>query len=242
MHHGPTKGFLVLGSGRPTFSSRAKGMDQAPQGSGHGTKSKKHLNNSLRHRVWILDGPLWSPKWNSMDAVHCLQLGISCDSALALCLQPWWAVLASWITRELSIQSKLSMRPIGAALVLMDVNISQSLCHQTQLRSIPMLWSHMPCCSQTLERQSQIYITWSYCTQGTTPSAKHKHFNGRTSSHVHLTNKPAPVHKVCEETFHFLHLLYKVMSQGLKRKATYAPTSNLAAESERNMPTWLIWL
>lgn len=158
MHHGPTKGFLVLGSGRPTFSSRAKGMDQAPQGSGHGTKSKKHLNNSLRHRVWILDGPLWSPKWNSMDAVHCLQLGISCDSALALCLQPWWAVLASWITRELSIQSKLSMRPIGAALVLMDVNISQSLCHQTQLRSIPMLWSHMPCCSHNMEASFPVKI------------------------------------------------------------------------------------
>ena len=58
-------------------------MEQAAQGSEHGPdlpELKKHLDNMLRCRVWVLGGPVWSQELDSMILVCPLQLGIVNDS------------------------------------------------------------------------------------------------------------------------------------------------------------------
>lgn len=64
---------------------------------------------------------------------------------------------------------------------------------------------------------------------------------GEAHIHVNLTNNPPSAH-VCEETFHFKHLIYKAMPASMKEKAVSAPTFNLAVESKRKMTTWLMLL
>jgi len=41
---------------------------------------KKHLDNTLRHRVWFLGGSVWGQKLDSMITVRLFQFGIFCDS------------------------------------------------------------------------------------------------------------------------------------------------------------------
>ena len=48
---------------------RMVGMEQPAQGSGHGPElleSKECLDSALRHRVKLLDSPVWNLEWNSM--------------------------------------------------------------------------------------------------------------------------------------------------------------------------------
>ena len=74
------------------------GVERAAQGSGHCLKRlefKKHLDNGLRHWVWILGGLLWSQELESMVLVGLFQLKTSwhfnnlCFSLLYLSI-PWW--------------------------------------------------------------------------------------------------------------------------------------------------------
>ena len=65
------------------------GTGPAPEGSGHGMgcpgqwarpqvpEFKEHLDNALRHRVWILGGPLQSQELGLMILVGPCQLRIS---------------------------------------------------------------------------------------------------------------------------------------------------------------------
>jgi len=41
---------------------------------------KKRVDNSLRHRVWILGGPLWSQGLDSVILVGPFKPGVFCDS------------------------------------------------------------------------------------------------------------------------------------------------------------------
>ena len=58
---------------------RAVGMEQPAQGSGHSPELlefKECLDNTLRHRVWILDGPVWSQELDSVFLVGLFQFRI----------------------------------------------------------------------------------------------------------------------------------------------------------------------
>ena len=71
-----------LGSGKE-YAPRVVSMEQAAQGSGHGLKLpefKKHLDNTLSHRVWILGGPVWSQQLDSVIFVGSFQAGKYYDS------------------------------------------------------------------------------------------------------------------------------------------------------------------
>ena len=51
-------------------------MEQAAQGSGHGPKLpefKEHLDSALRHRVWVLEGPVGTQELDSMILVGSFQ-------------------------------------------------------------------------------------------------------------------------------------------------------------------------
>jgi len=70
------------------------GNGSSPDGGGHGTgprgsgcspkfqEFKEHLDSTLRHRVWILGGPMWSQELNSAMLVDPFQLRIFYDSQL----------------------------------------------------------------------------------------------------------------------------------------------------------------
>ena len=62
------------------------GKGSAPEGGEHGLKLpelEEHLDTALRHRVWILDGAVWSQRLNSMISVGLFQFGIFYDSMKA---------------------------------------------------------------------------------------------------------------------------------------------------------------
>ena len=66
----------VLGKG--TSSEGAQVLKKASQGSGWGIKLpelKEHLDNTLRHRVWILGSPVWSQELELVILVDPFQLG-----------------------------------------------------------------------------------------------------------------------------------------------------------------------
>ena len=51
------------GLGKDSSPESGQALEQAAQGSGHGPKLmevKECLDNTLRHRGWILSGPVWS--------------------------------------------------------------------------------------------------------------------------------------------------------------------------------------
>lgn len=61
-------------------------MDKLPKGSGHASemlKLRKHLDITLRHRVWILGGAVWSQGLDLMILVGLFQLRISYDSMIS---------------------------------------------------------------------------------------------------------------------------------------------------------------
>ena len=68
------------------------GTGAAPQGAGHGTgcpglwawppvlEFRECLDSALRHRVWILGGPVWNLELDLMVLTGPFQLRIFCDS------------------------------------------------------------------------------------------------------------------------------------------------------------------
>lgn len=57
-------------------------MEQAPQGSGHGSKLqefKENLDIAFRHRIGILGVPVWHQGLDSMNLESLFQLGIFYD-------------------------------------------------------------------------------------------------------------------------------------------------------------------
>jgi len=72
----------MLGNGS---SPDGGGHGTGPRGSGYSPKFqefKEHLDSTLRHRVWILGGPMWSQELNSAMLVDPFQLRIFYDSQL----------------------------------------------------------------------------------------------------------------------------------------------------------------
>ena len=61
---------LVMGSA----SQGGQGMEQAAQGSG--CTLQEFMDNTMRHRVWILGGPVWSQELESVVLVGPFQLRI----------------------------------------------------------------------------------------------------------------------------------------------------------------------
>lgn len=107
-------------SGRGSSPEGSQALDWAPQGSAHGpklTELKKHLNNSLRYRAWILDGPVWSQGLDLMTLMGPYQLVIFCDSMRLLHWQTrgsadsWFfffpSFCSSYLVRSESIQPLL---------------------------------------------------------------------------------------------------------------------------------------
>ena len=72
------RGGAAGGQGKGTV-----GMERAAEGSGHGPEIrefKERLDTTLRHRVWILGGPVWSQELDSMTLTGPFQLEIFSDS------------------------------------------------------------------------------------------------------------------------------------------------------------------
>jgi len=62
---------------------RVVGMEQAPWGSGHSSEQPEfedHLDSALRHRVWILGGPVWCQGLDSVILWVPSSLGYYYDS------------------------------------------------------------------------------------------------------------------------------------------------------------------
>jgi len=80
--HGPVSGEAQMGL---RTGSASEGSDMAAQGSGHSAELlafKQCLGNALRHRVWILGGPLWSLELGLMILVGSFQIRIFYDSII----------------------------------------------------------------------------------------------------------------------------------------------------------------
>jgi len=62
-------------------------MEQAVQGSGHSPKLmefKKHLDNAVSHRIWILDGSMWSQDLDLMILLDPFLIMTFYDSIISL--------------------------------------------------------------------------------------------------------------------------------------------------------------
>lgn len=60
-------------------------MEQDAQGSGHSPQlleHREHWNTSLRHRIWVLDGSVFSQGLGSMILAGPFQVGTYCDSMI----------------------------------------------------------------------------------------------------------------------------------------------------------------
>jgi len=67
-------------------------LAEDPQGSAHSPKLpefKEHLDNALRHKVWILGGPMWSWRLELMILLSSFQFRIFCDSMNSEVLWPF---------------------------------------------------------------------------------------------------------------------------------------------------------
>lgn len=75
---------LWWGLGKGSSPESGKELEQAPNSSGHCPKLTEfweHLDNALRHKVWLLCGLLWSQELD-LILVSLVKLGIFCDSVV----------------------------------------------------------------------------------------------------------------------------------------------------------------
>ena len=65
-------------------------MEQTAYGSEHGPELpefKEPFDNTIRHRVWILGGPVWSQGFDSVTHVSPFQLGLFYGSIVKILYQ-----------------------------------------------------------------------------------------------------------------------------------------------------------